>query len=212
MKQLGKPPFVVCSTRGYRAFSSFVAKIDGLSIDRQMKKSTFQDKPERDAFFLSLWRRYIAGNPDLAEVLCKSPGLFDPFAANGSLSVAEALWQIRSELLLSKTSAEITPPDSDEIVTESQILNLDKGSNMFPGLKLKEISVMVSSKKAINFNSIAFSYSVTAEAEPETDFLAAIEHIKSQLLVQVEADHADFLPSHSKSKSSSSSPSLGHVN
>lgn len=210
MKQ-GTAPFINCSTQGFRPFSSLVAKVDGISIDCQIKRSTFPNKSEKEAFGLSLWRRYIGENPNLAEVLRKASGLFDPFD-NGS--VAEALWQVRAELL-SKIISETTEP-TEETVTESQISDLNKESAMFPGLKLKEISVMVSSKKVANFNSIAFSYSVTAEAEPKTDFLAAIEHIKAQLLAKVELDHSNFSfsipiskPFHSNSKSSLG---LGHIN
>lgn len=199
----GTAPFLNCSTRGFRPFSSLIAKLDGISIDRLVKQSN------RDNYFIvSLWRKYIAKNPNLTEVLLKASGLSDPFATPGQLSVADALWQIRAELL--ETPQISTTETTEKILTESKISDMDSEITMFPGLKLKEISVMVSSKKVTNFNSIAFSYSVTAEAEPNINFLAAIEHIKAQLLAKVELDHANAntsIKSHPKSTSS-----LGHIN
>lgn len=84
------------------------------------------------------------------------------------------------------------PPISNrEIEAKAGIIDSPQPSKLYPGLKLKEISVMVSGKMSRNFNSMAFSYAVTAEAEPNIDFISAIDSIKIQLLEKIQADHGN---------------------
>lgn len=88
-------------------------------------------------------------------------------------------------------SQQSQPISNPRVEAKAEIINSPQPSKLYPGLKLKEISVMVSGKLSRNFNSMAFSYAVTAEAEPNVDFIAAIDSIKGQLMSKIQADHGN---------------------
>ena len=56
-----------------------------------------------------------------------------------------------------------------------------------PGLKVTEVSVMVSKKISVRFNSCCVSYSVKATLdENDRDYLKALDDLKNQLIVKVQ--------------------------
>lgn len=56
-----------------------------------------------------------------------------------------------------------------------------------PGLKVTEVSVMVSKKVSVRFNSCCVSYSVKAMLdENNTDYLKALDDLKNELIVKVQ--------------------------
>lgn len=227
----GSAPYLNCSTRGFRPFSAFVARVGGKSIETQYQaaksfggktslhwweaKGRKPDNPEEClAFYKLLWTKYIQEHQDLAAILKKASGLFDPFAKKGGINQAEVLWEIREQLLsqvvnpeidvaakidsdvLNHSQTEKEPAKSEPTSSHPEVAQQpQRGSiSVLPnGVKLREISVMVSAKLARNFNSLAFSYSITAETEPDVDFIVAIDCIKNQLVAKIEADHGSVV-------------------
>jgi len=56
-----------------------------------------------------------------------------------------------------------------------------------PGLKVTEVSVMISKKLSVRFNSCCVSYSVKATLdENNTDYLKALDDLKNELIVKVQ--------------------------
>ena len=56
-----------------------------------------------------------------------------------------------------------------------------------PGLKVTEVSVMVSKKVSVRFNSCCVSYSVKATLdENDRDYLKALDDLKNELIVKVQ--------------------------
>jgi len=56
-----------------------------------------------------------------------------------------------------------------------------------PPVKVTEVSVMVSKKMSVNFNSCCVSYSVKANLdESNNDYLKALDDLKNQLVVKVQ--------------------------
>ena len=55
------------------------------------------------------------------------------------------------------------------------------------GMKIKEVSVMISKKISVKFNSCCVSYAVKATLdENNTDYLAALDELKDQLIIKVQ--------------------------
>ena len=118
MLTFGKPPYLECSSRGDRRFSAFYARvrqygnrniesvyqaakkfIDGSTgLDwRAAKGRACINQEEVAKLYRSLWRVYIAENPDLLKVLRRAKGLSDVFGQPGHMCQAEELWRIRNE-------------------------------------------------------------------------------------------------------------------
>lgn len=56
-----------------------------------------------------------------------------------------------------------------------------------PPVKVTEVSVMVSKKLSVNFNSCCVSYSVKANLdESNNDYLKALDDLKNELVVKVQ--------------------------
>ena len=55
------------------------------------------------------------------------------------------------------------------------------------GMKIKEVSAMISKKISVKFNSCCVSYAVKATLdENNTDYLAALDELKDQLILKVQ--------------------------
>jgi len=62
-----------------------------------------------------------------------------------------------------------------------------EGTVKTPKLKVTEVSVMVSKKLSVKFNSCCVSYSVKATLdENNTDYLKALNDLKNELIVKVQ--------------------------
>ena len=120
----GKSPFLECSTRGDKRFSSFYAIVNGKSIEEQYQAAKIFDDgstglnwkqtkgrratnmKECSLLYERLWRRYISEHPELLKVLKQASGLCDIFAIRGSTNQAEVLWKIRNDALGYDTNGE----------------------------------------------------------------------------------------------------------
>ena len=54
---------------------------------------------EVSELYETLWRKYIAANPDLIPLLLKATGLSDVFGQEGHNCQATVLWKIRNEII-----------------------------------------------------------------------------------------------------------------
>jgi hypothetical protein len=114
--EIGKAPFLECSTRGDKRFSAFCAKIKGRnnkSVEEIYQAAKiFEDgstglswkkakgrKPinikEVAILYSQLWDEYINENPHLLEVLKQTSGLSDMFGQKNKQCQAIELWRIR---------------------------------------------------------------------------------------------------------------------
>lgn len=117
MIKVGKPPYLECSSKGDKRFSSFYAKIkfyDNKSIEELYQASKiFEDNTSGLSwkkakgkkainqewcakFYSYLWDYYIYENPVLIQVLKQAIGLSDIFGKEGHCCQATELWRIRN--------------------------------------------------------------------------------------------------------------------
>lgn len=118
MVKHGNPPFIECSTRGFKRLSAFWARIrsrgnkpieeiyqaakifedgtTGLSW-RQAKGRQAVNMEAVTKLYSQLWDEYIAENPELLLVLKQASGLSDIFGQLGHVCQATELWRIRGE-------------------------------------------------------------------------------------------------------------------
>jgi len=69
----------------------------------------------------------------------------------------------------------------------SALVHRTKASEPGAPFKVTEVSVMVSKKKSVNFNSCCVSYAIKATLNNENqDHLQALEELKEQLVVKVQ--------------------------
>lgn len=114
----GEPPYLECSSKGYKPFSAFYAKvywIEGTdTIENYYQRAkVFEDgstglswkeakgrKPINLEFchklYSKLWDAYITDNPHLLDILKKASGLSDMFGQEGHCCQATELWRIRN--------------------------------------------------------------------------------------------------------------------
>lgn len=116
MLTFGRPPHLECSSKGFRQFSAFYARVRGRgnrSIEelyqaakifedgstgqtwRQAKGKKCVNQKEVRALYSKLWDEYMAENPDLLPILKRATGLSDVFGQEGHACQAEELWRIR---------------------------------------------------------------------------------------------------------------------
>lgn len=111
----GTAPYLECSSKGYRPFSAFYARVNGRSIEEQYQAAkVFEDgstglswqeakgrKPVNPvvlaAYYSGLWDQYIAEHPELLDILKKVSGLSDIFGQPGHVCQATELWRIREK-------------------------------------------------------------------------------------------------------------------
>lgn len=120
MIQVGKPPYLECSSRGDKRFSAFYAKVGGKPIEHiyqaakkfkvqgvivsglPWKKAKKLGKPinidELAVLYKDLWRTYLLNNPSYINILKKASGLSDIFGQENHNCQAITLWELRSEL------------------------------------------------------------------------------------------------------------------
>lgn len=117
MIQHGNPPYFECSSKGFKPFSAFYAKVNGKSIEeryqafkifddgstglswKEAKGKKAVNQVLASHFYSYLWDRYIEENPDLQKILIDSTGLSDMFGQPGHCCQATELWRIRENLL-----------------------------------------------------------------------------------------------------------------
>lgn len=110
----GNPPYLECSSRGYKSLSAFHAKVNGVSIEdqyqgckkfadgttglswREAKGKRAVNQEECAALYSQLWDQYIAENKSLLVVLKRASGLSDMFGQEGHVCQATELWRIRN--------------------------------------------------------------------------------------------------------------------
>lgn len=123
MIQHGKPPFLECSSKGFKPFSAFYARIrargnrsieelyqafkifpddqTGLSI-KEAKGKLATNQSEAARFYSQLWNEYIDENPQYCEVLWNATGVSDIFGQYGSVCQATELWRIKFTIIPNK--------------------------------------------------------------------------------------------------------------
>ena len=121
MVRIGVAPYLECSSRGFRPFSAFYARIrsrgnrsieeiyqaakifsDG-STELSIKEAKGRQAVNMDQVGLlygQLWREYIEENPEYKEVLFNATGLSDIFGQPGHMCQAISLWDIKESLLV----------------------------------------------------------------------------------------------------------------
>lgn len=114
----GSPPYLECSSRGYKRFSAFYARLPqfsnktieelyqgskifedgatGLSCKEAKGKKAINQEVLAVVYSL-LWDWYIEDNPHLLKVLREASGLSDMFGQEGHVCQATELWRIRNE-------------------------------------------------------------------------------------------------------------------
>lgn len=126
MLRRGKPPYLECSTRGFRPFSAFCAvppRRDGLTIEeiyQRFKKIKSVDTEGNEiiitdldpgiakgqmainaaecrALYYRLWKSYMTANPKLWTILMRQTGLSDMFGKEGNVCQADTLWTLLCE-------------------------------------------------------------------------------------------------------------------
>jgi len=114
----GQPPYLECSSRGYKPFSAFYARINNaISIEelyqrfkifedgstniswREAKGRRAVNAEEATVYYKELWRTYLEQNPDLVPHLLAAKGLSDMFGQEGHVCQATVLWELREEML-----------------------------------------------------------------------------------------------------------------
>lgn len=115
MIQVGRPPYLECSSRGDTRFSAFHAYVNGKTIEEQYQAAKifpsgetnlpWQEAKGRQAtnhgelatLYKSLWRQYLKERPFLVQVLQAASGLSDMFGQPGHVCQAVTLWELRNE-------------------------------------------------------------------------------------------------------------------
>lgn len=120
MIQHGLAPYLECSSRGFKPFSAFYARIrargnrsieelyqaakifedgsTGLSI-KEAKGRQAVNMEEVTKLYSQLWKEYIAENPQFEEVLYNATGLSDIFGQPGHVCQATELWAIKQTIV-----------------------------------------------------------------------------------------------------------------
>lgn len=109
----GNPPYLECSSKGFKPFSAFYAKLNGKSIEeiyqafkifddgstnlswREAKGRKAVNQEACDELYSALWIEYILQNPDLLDILKQQTGLSDMFGQKGHCCQATELWFIK---------------------------------------------------------------------------------------------------------------------
>lgn len=117
MIKCGTPPYLECSSKGFKPFSAFYAKVNGFSIEKLYQaKKVFDDgrtglswqeakgkqavnQEECAIYYENLWRMYLDRNPDLVKVLLENTGFSDIFGQEGHVCQALTLYKLREEYL-----------------------------------------------------------------------------------------------------------------
>lgn len=121
MIRVGIPPYLECSSKGFKPFSAFYARIGsrgnrsieeiyqaakifddgttGLSI-KEAKGRQAINMNDVCQLYSQLWREYIDENPEYKEVLFNATGLSDIFGQPGHMCQAIELWNIKEALLI----------------------------------------------------------------------------------------------------------------
>jgi sulfatase maturation enzyme AslB (radical SAM superfamily) len=113
----GEPPYLECSSKGFKPFSAFYAKLpSGKSIEeRYQAYKVFEDgstglswreakgrkavnQEEAAEYYERCWRVYLRYNMNLIPKLMMAKGLSDIFGQEGHVCQATILWKIRGEL------------------------------------------------------------------------------------------------------------------
>lgn len=119
MIRVGEPPYLECSSRGFRLLSAFYARIkrrgnqtiesiyqaakvfeDGstnLTI-KEAKGRKAVNMEEVTQLYTQLWKEYIAENPQFEEVLYNATGLSDIFGQEGHVCQVIELWTIKQTI------------------------------------------------------------------------------------------------------------------
>ena len=112
----GQPPYLECSSKGFKPFSAFYARINrrggqsieeiyqaakifedgstGLSI-KEAKGKRAINMEEVQQLYSVLWAEYLEENPSYAEVLYNATGLSDMFGQPGHQCQATELWKLK---------------------------------------------------------------------------------------------------------------------
>jgi hypothetical protein len=120
MRQVGKPPYLECSSKGDKRFSAFYARVNGKSIEARYQAAKVFDSGRagyltgltwREAkgrapinikevrmIYKELWREYLMDNPSFITILKRATGLSDIYGQDGHVCQAITLWQLREEL------------------------------------------------------------------------------------------------------------------
>jgi hypothetical protein len=120
MRQVGKPPYLECSSKGDKRFSAFYAKVNGKSIESHYQAAKVFDAGkagnitgltwkeakgrapiniiEVRELYKDLWRAYLMDNPSFITILKRATGLSDIFGQDEHVCQADTLWQLREEL------------------------------------------------------------------------------------------------------------------
>lgn len=117
----GVPPFLECSSKGFKPFSAFYARIrarNNRSIEELYQAAkifadgstglTIKEAKGRQAinmndvcrFYAQLWQEYIEENPEYKEVLFNATGLSDIFGQPNHMCQATELFKIKESLFI----------------------------------------------------------------------------------------------------------------
>lgn len=115
----GEAPFLECSSRGFKPFSAFYAKVkcrNNKSIEeiyqgakifedgrtglswKEAKGKKAVNQEEVTKLYHELWLLYLIENPNLIEKLENASGLSDMFGQKGHCCQATTLWEIKLAL------------------------------------------------------------------------------------------------------------------
>lgn len=116
----GSMPYLECSSKGFKSFSAFYARVKcrgnktietiyqaakifedgstGLSI-KQAKGRRAVNTEEVAKLYAELWADYIDENPHFKELLYNAAGLSDIFGQAGSVCQATELWKIKQTIM-----------------------------------------------------------------------------------------------------------------
>lgn len=116
----GVAPFLECSSKGFKPFSAFYARLQeydnkcieelyqafkifedgstGLSI-KEAKGRLSINITEANRYYSKLWDLYIDENPEYEEILYNATGLSDIFGQPSHVCQATELWRIKSSLV-----------------------------------------------------------------------------------------------------------------
>ena len=118
MVRHGKAPFLECSSKGFKPFSAFHARIkqrDGRSIEdiyqafkrfpdgstglswREAKGKRPVNSKSCAKLYSKLWDEYLEENPELLTKLLSATGVSDVFGQPGHVCQATELWRIKKE-------------------------------------------------------------------------------------------------------------------
>lgn len=117
MLRYGEAPYLECSSKGDKRFSSFYARLrkyNNKSIEelyqafkifengetnlnwRQAKGRRPINIEECRKYFSYLWNIYLEENPELLKIIKEASGLSDMFGQEGHACQSEELWRLRA--------------------------------------------------------------------------------------------------------------------